>query len=756
MSTGGVPTPAAAAQSRAAGDVSGTVSFDTSERRPDVPSGLSADVTVDPGPDGVTPASLSRLQVAFPDGVVLGAHARSASGELSLCSPAAFAESSAQASGCSSATAVGQVHVTVPSAGGVLSGTVYAGAPASVGDLPALFVEAAAGGSTAPGAARVKLVASLVSGGDGRLNAVFDHLPGAPFSDLDLDLGEGGPLTLVETPPACGAYAGVATLTSAVTGNAFSSASTITINQDCSRPAFNASVGLAAATRAAGAVGATAVGVGREDRTPRMRSVLLSGPSGLLADIGGTPECPYSGDAAVSCGAETRIAGMTLTVGDGSAPHAVTANVYLTPRAPGAVAGGSAVFDLRIGDLDLGTLVVPIRFDLRPTDAGINVSFDLPASYHGMSLDVRNAALTFDRPGFTLNPSSCGPLGYSATVVSENGAVATPGGQATYDGCDTMPFAPTLSATLTGETQPLGHPNVSIALNARAGDSNLRGATVTLPRGIAVDLKNITNICPMDQFNAVICSAATRIGTATARVALTPDPIPGDVYLVRIPGQSLPGLGLSFTGRYSQRVLSVVQVVDNRIVVRFDSIPDLPLRRLDMDITGGSGGPIQVSPGTCPAAAVWDASFVAQGRQVSSHTIPSPCAPRDAKRSAITLSSQFGLTWRISDLGGRTLQAAKLTLPKGFEVVRARASRKQFQVLTVAGAKAKLSFSTQSVIVAASTPARQTLLVRLKAGSLKRTKPLRAGETAKRVTVKVRLGFSDGTVQNQSITVRAK
>ncbi|MDO9355033.1 MAG: hypothetical protein Q7T55_15145, partial [Solirubrobacteraceae bacterium] len=249
-----------------------------------------------------------------------------------------------------------------------------------------------------------------------------------------------------------------------------------------------------------------------------------------------------------------------------------------------------------------------------------------------------------------------------------------------------------------------------------------------------------------------------RVGTTTARVAVTPEPIPGDVYLVAIPGETLPGLGLSFTGRFSQRVLSVTRIEQpsQRLVVRFDAIPDLPLRRLDLDIFGGAKGPIKVSAATCPETAVWDATFAAHGSQASSHTIPAPCAPRVAKRSAITLSSTYGLSWRLTDLGGRSLQSAKLTLPGGFAVVKGRASRRQYQSVKLSGAAAKLTFTTKAVIVTASGKNTRQLAVKLKAGSVRRTTALKPGQGTRRVKLKVRLAFTDGSVQNQTITVRAK
>lgn len=756
LALAGALSPAAAQTAHAApGDVSGSVTFGVTERRPDVPTGFSARITVATPAGETAPSQLKRLQITLPDGVGLGAQARTSSGDLQLCSPEAFAVGSALAAGCPAGSTIGAVQIIA--GGQVLDGPVYVGAPSSSG-LPSVYVQASEGaGSGLPGAFRVKLVGTLGVGGDGRLGIAFDQIPAPAFDSLELAL-TGGPGAVLGTPAACNAYAGLASMTSALTDVTFSTAATISIDQDCGLPGFSPNIEFWSDDRRAGASGASTVAVNRADRSPRLRSVVATLPSGFLADIGSVPECGLVGDAAAGCGGQSRVGSLELTTGVGPAPRAIAGDIFITPRLPGAVAGAHAVVRVRAGELDLGNLVVPIRVDLRPTDAGLTVSFDLPDRFRGVDLAIRRAAFRLDRPNFALNPSSCGPLGFGASFGSTQGTSAGSGGQLSYASCDALPFAPTLQATLTGETSPDGHPNVSVALNARPGDSNLRSANVVLPTGIAADLRNIQNQCPLESFNAVACSATTRVGTTTARVALTPEPIPGDVYLVRVPGESLPGLGLSFTGRFSQRVLSLVKTDQKtqRLVVRFDAIPDLPLRRLDMDIFGGAKGPIQLAPGICPEAAVWDATFGSHGPQVSSHTIPATCAPRPAKRSAITLSSTYGLSWRLTDLGGRSLQSAKLTLPAGFAIVKGRASRRQYQSVKLAGAVAKLGFTTKAVIVTASGKTTRTLAVKLKGGSIKRTGSVKKNAGARRVKLKIRLAFTDGSVQNQTITVRAK
>ncbi len=108
----------------------------------------------------------------------------------------------------------------------------------------------------------------------------------------------------------------------------------------------------------------------------------------------------------------------------------------------------------------------------------------------------------------------------------------------------------------------------------------MKSAAVTLPAGVVADLANTRNVCEPAQFEAGDCPAATRIGTATATVAIVPESLTGAIYMVRVPGRSLPGLGLEFKGRYPQRVMSTVTTdAQSRLVTTFPAIPDLPLRR---------------------------------------------------------------------------------------------------------------------------------------------------------------------------------
>ncbi len=182
------------------------------------------------------------------------------------------------------------------------------------------------------------------------------------------------------------------------------------------------------------------------DRGPAVTGATVRLPPGLLAHIGDVAECPEGAAAAGQCGDDTRIGAIGSSAGRSRTRHA-HGSLYIVPRAPGAVAGLAAVVDVRLGELDLGRLVLSGQFILRPTDAGLDLQLGVPTTFAGLGLHFREAALVIDRALFAVNPSTCGPLPYFGTFTGAGGATGDVGGAITYDGCcGALPFAPTLTA----------------------------------------------------------------------------------------------------------------------------------------------------------------------------------------------------------------------------------------------------------------------------------------------------------------------
>ncbi len=74
--------------------------------------------------------------------------------------------------------------------------------------------------------------------------------------------------------------------------------------------------------------------------------------------------------------------------------------MYLVERQTGDVAGASIKVRAKLGDLDLGDVIVPARLSLRPTDAGLTLTTTVPTRFRGLPLLLQRVAVTVDRTDF--------------------------------------------------------------------------------------------------------------------------------------------------------------------------------------------------------------------------------------------------------------------------------------------------------------------------------------------------------------------
>ncbi|MBJ7470456.1 MAG: hypothetical protein JHD16_04110 [Solirubrobacteraceae bacterium] len=735
-----------------------SVAVETAERRPGVPTATTVRVGLEQTASGLKSALLKDATVTLPTGLEIGAQAGSKEGGLTLCTAAEFAvDQPLTPAGCEAGTRAGEVTITTPLQTEPFVGQVFLGEQPQVGKLPALYLEAAPQGATAADAPRIKIAGSVTVDDAGRLTTTFKDAPQLRFSELKLDF-PGGPAALFRTPRQCGTTTGAAAFVSRASSTPVQRESTLTIDQDCDLPGFAPDLGMTVETPVAGASSPTTVAITRADRTPWLDGIRVSLPAGFLADLKAATECPGAETSLAICPESSRIASVRTVAGVGPAPIVLDGAMYLTTPQPGAVAGAAIVVRAKIGELDLGTVNVPARIDLRPTDAGLVLSTNAPIRFQGLALELRQIAVRLDRPGFPLNPTACGPLAAAGEFTGDGGQTAAKVIPVEFTGCAARPFQPGFAATLTGETEPSGHPQVNVTMTPRPGDSNLSAATVTLPAGVSTDLKNLQSPCLKEAFDAATCPPGTRVGSARATVSITDDVISGDVYLVKVPGQTLPGLGMSFTGRYSQRVLSTVRIDrSSRVVTEFGAIPDLPLTRLDLVVDGGPRSPIQLSPRACTTAASWDGVLTGQGGQRTTVSVPFTCGS-PIPDLAPTLSTKTGLRLTVKASGGERIRYVKVTMGSD---VRLQTSRTLTRYLFSSGTGGKVSErrrSSKSFFVSGSGATRPTAVtMRLALKAVRLPARYRSGlKSGARIQVRVRVVLQSGEARNQTITVRAR
>lgn len=731
------------------------------DRRAGVPTGAEINVNLGQTTSGPKSALLKDAVVTLPQGLEIGAQVASGDSGLPLCSAASFAKDALAPAACPAGSKVGDVSITTPLLKRTLVGSAFLGEQSAVGELPPLYLEAKIDGATADDAPRIKLIGEVKVDENGVLTTTFKDAPQLRFSQLRLTF-PGGPNALFSTPRSCGTVKGKGSFTSWATSTPVNvETNDVVIDQECDQP-FNPSFSMEPSNNRVGASASTKVSIERPDRAPWLKDVKVSLPSGFLADLKVASECSKGDAANGTCPDSSRIGTVTTAAGVGEKPLSLKGSMYLVEREEGSVAGAAIVVRAKIGELDLGNVVVPAQIKLRPNDAGLELTTTAPLRFKGLALNLRSIVVDLDRENFPLNPTACGPLTAKADLVGDGGQTASPSTQVTYSGCGDLPFQPAFSAKLSGDTKVNGYPQVEVTMVPRAGDSNLKGARVVLPAGLATDPKNVQLACARDQFDAGSCPDNTKVGTVNAAVSITNDAITGNVYLVRVAGSALPGLGMSFTGRYSQRVLSTVKIdgATARIIADFATIPDLPLRRLDMTIAGGPKAPIKVSPTVdkCTADTDWDATFTGQGGKTHKVSIPVKCNGAGAAPSQkLTWSAKSGLKFTLKAPAGKTLKSSKLTLPSGFKLTKSKKSQKKYVKVKLSGGKGKSKISRTSISTTGTGagPTTVTITVKPKGYTLPKSykKKLKKG---KKVKLKTRTVTNDGKVTATTLTVKTK
>jgi hypothetical protein len=629
------------------------------------PSAYAVTLTV---PDGGNPrqSHVRRAQVTLPLGTTLSPGVATG---LVACSAAQFA-----GSGCPAASQIGTVSFATPLIG-TLAGKVFFGTPAN-GRYPTLVAVDDHG-------VHLHLTGTVtLDQRTGQISTVFDDLPPVPFTSFTLSF-QGGDKAVLANPPTCGTKTLTATLTP-WSGNAAKTATASFTTTGCPaggipfRPTLSVASGSTAAGRPAGALSIT---IARPDGDQDISRVETQLPPGLAASLSGVPFCGEADANAGTCPDATRLGSVTALVGTGGAPVTLTGGVFLTGPAEGGLAGLAIVLPGRVGPVDLGTVVTRAGLLLRPSDGGVTVrTAPLPQIVGGVPVSIRSLTLRLDRPGFTVNPSSCATQTVAANLTAAGGATATATAPYTATDCGGLPFAPRLAATIDarGPAGARTQPALRTVITIPPGNASTSETSVALPSRLGILAAAIRGVCLVAQQAADACPANSQVGTVTAETPLLPVPLSGPVYVEERPGELLPGLRLALGGPVQLRLDGSLQQGPTGLVSVFRGIPDVPLSRLELTFT--AGGPLQVIGNPCTGA-LMHATGSLTGHNGAHATAPArvkvsgcPALGRatlgKGRRPGLTLALHHG-----RDAG--TLTAVRVTLPVRATRLRARADGKR-------------------------------------------------------------------------------
>ena len=228
----------------------------------------------------------------------------------------------------------------------------------------------------------------------------------------------------------------------------------------------------------------------------------------------------------------------------------------------------------------------------------------------GLDLSFSNLAPGITELQFTLNgprlPTACTPASVTVGAQSWQGSSGIATAPLTVTGCGSLPYSPTVAATVTKEPVNSGAVLVT-TFSQPAGDSATSALEFAIPSGLKIN--RVLQPC----FQEKPCT----VGTVSAQSPLLPSPAlsSGTLTLGSTLGSSaatepsqlsapLTGvvLTMSFPPPYSFSLTAPVDFSEHTI--KFSGMPDVPLTALSLTFSGPPSGPAfatSCQPGTIAA-----------------------------------------------------------------------------------------------------------------------------------------------------------
>jgi hypothetical protein len=604
-----------------------------SDPRASSPSGYEFHILVDThgvsDPECCAPTPVRRAAVTLPEGVTINPSVGSGLGVCTTAQYAAETPSSRFGAGCPAESKIGDFRVRTPIVSGPVNGSIFLAAPREnpFGSLIAVYLVA----KSIERGILVKVAGELKADpSSGNLTAIFDELPQLPYSDLEIHFREGQRSPLA-TPPACGSISTEADLTPwRDPGLVRHKSLPATIGAGAGGGPCPVGLAPFAPQAVAGMLNSRAsaytpfyLHLTRKVTEQEIVSYSAQFPPGLLAKIAGIPYCPDSAIEAArqssgvaerdhpSCPAASLIGHTYSGYGVGSVLAYAPGNLYLAGPYRGSAFSVVAIDSALVGPFDLGVVIVrsAVRIDPQTAQASIDATGTdpIPHIIDGIPIHLRDIRAYIDRPGFTLNPTSCEPF----TVASAlNGAgrrfadrsddtLAVAGAPFQAFDCASLGFQPRIDLELKGGTKRGDYPSLRVTVRPRPGDANIASSQVRLPSSIFLDQSRIRTICTKTQFAAGHCPPGSVYGHVRAFTPLLEAPMEGPAYL-RSSSHTLPDLVFALRGHGIEvDVAGRIDAYKGGIRGTFPTIPDAPVSKFVLKMNGGKRGVLVNAENIC-------------------------------------------------------------------------------------------------------------------------------------------------------------
>ena len=450
----------------------------------------------------------------------------------------------------------------------------------------------------------------------GQLTSIFKDTPQAPFESLTLELSN-TERAAQATPAHCGTYESRATFARTLNVASDSEPETTETTSDVSpfhitsgpdgtpcpgehlpfEPTFSGG----STNMQAGAYSPFTVTIGHPDGNQALERVDLELPPGLAALISSVERCqspqsvPLETASEPACPAGSQIGNTTALSGLGGKPVVLSGKVYLTEGYGGAPFGLLAVTKAQAGPFDLGYVNVRSQIFVNKETAAVTViSEPIPQMVKGVPAQINELNVTVERPGdapFEFNPTNCEGLKIGGDVTGHEGASSGISEPFHLTNCSSLPFKPTLTATVLGHGSKASGTTFKVTLeSAGLGQANVHKVDLTLPGVLPSRLTTIQKACLAAVFeaNPAACDEGSDIGEGIVHTPVFKNPLRGPAYLVSHGNAAFPDVEFVLQGE------GVTLIVDGKTDIKkgityskFETAPDAPFTKFETILPAG-------------------------------------------------------------------------------------------------------------------------------------------------------------------------
>jgi hypothetical protein len=627
------------------------------------PSGLDFNLNFDD--EGLTSATgsaqsqLKDTSVTLPEGLTINPSSGVGLGGCTVADLAAETVESPPGAGCPNNSKLGTVEITTPLLSATIHGSIFIAQPYENpfsepghpnGSLVALYIVA----KNSENGILIRLAGKVDRNPvTGQLTTTFQNNPQLPFDHFNLHFREGQQAPLI-TPPTCGAYTTQALLTpwsEPLASLSDSSAFSIVKGFDggaCpagGTPPFAPQIEAGTVNNVAGAPSSFYLHLARNDGESEITSFSTNLPPGLTGILTGIPFCPEQDiatarvktgaqeEANPSCPAASLLGHSQVGTGVGAVLAYTPGKIYLAGPYNGDPFSLVSVTSAVVGPFDLGTVVVRFGLHLDPHTVQVSVdptaSEPIPHIIDGIVTHVRDIRVTIDRPGFTLNPTSCNPMSISSTLGSLFGQASTASSPFQAASCASLKFAPKFSVSTSGKTSKAKGASLSVKLTYPSGPlgtyANLAKAKVSLPKQLPSRLTTLQKACLAEVFDAnpAKCPADAIVGHAKVITRAIPEPLEGPAYFVSHGGEAFPDLTIVLKG-YGVTVdlVGSTQIKNGITTSTFKATPDVPFSSFELNLPQGPNSALATSSNLCQSKLVMPTEFTAQNGTLLTQSTP--------------------------------------------------------------------------------------------------------------------------------------